>query len=1065
MTTSRTGRFVALLAGLGALATARPAEAQLAAVTKVGPRPAFILMIDSSESMDYTALTESAQACVAGGACEQSRLDVIVRAMTGSPADDACVFEEVLVDGPPPQGNPLVCAANVPGYDDGTDDTGIMDSYIDTVRFGMMVSDNIDGPTVKAEDGHSDGETKQAPDGSSIRLGMRGVGSKTGTRTGIGPPSLNGDLSARNEALQSKLASIVPFGESSLDAMIVDAKYYKENEPTVQPGPGAASANACRATRYVLLTDGVRHPLYDGAVDSNPYDDELSDAVEGIVDPFTDLTIVPLSANAADSLQLFQDAGIEVTDPASSVDDLRNVLDTLISEHLNAGEDVIESQSKSTSTVQTFNLPLEGGNIGQMQVGAAYSVESGEDDDDESVVRRGHLERLDFKCGDTDPARSVDLANDSELGLPNQGSRTIWTSVEGDVVPFATDDVTATALQVPPAKRDSLIDWFYWQGSDDYPFDEESDPRLGPVVHSSPAVLSRPDLDLNFAAYQSGVGDEAPYKVVHAARPTVALFGANDAMFHAFILAQESTDTRPADQRPELFAYMPSFFLHKAQLVAQGQTGQSFVDAPPLVRTVRLEKSALITPDEEISDELWRDVVVGGTGPGGPYWYALDVTDVERGQDGDSKPALLWEFPGEDHPNVDSDLLADLTGVDGELVESTTYLGESWTRPAIGSVTLAENTLRVERAVAFIPGGRDGGDPQRGRSLYVVQLAKDAAGQGLPKVLRSFRTGLGNQEDDIVFPITGEPVAFLDGPGRQTSRVFVGDEGGRLWRIEVGADSVTDWKMQMVHDAYEGLALDSVLRRPVTFAPSVAEDQARKLVVVYGTGDATNLGAFTLNQKVWSVTEQLKPDPNDEGRIFDKMSENWRIDLETGEQLTGPPLIFDEVAYFPSFSKKGLNVCKRGEGRIWAVDFVGLADDEDLAGSVVPRFATNKVQTSTGFVMDDPPLCSDDEEIVNPNDADRASLYCSMGSAISFGLEITYRPLCEDDFNDPSQYGDGGGARQPVLAAQATGTAVGKPAGTSKQKSKGKSMMPQLRKRLPTPQNQPMPLSWGVVFE
>ncbi len=1054
--------WMALVAICALVSAPTPASAQLVAVTKVGPRPAMILMIDSSETMDYTALTESAQACVPGGGCEQSRLDVIVRALSGNPADDSCTFEESRVDGPPPQGNPLACASNIPGYDDGTDDTGVMDAYIDTVRFGMMVSDNIDGPTVKAEDGHSDGETKQGVDGQ-IRLGMRGIGSATGTRTGIGDLGLNEDLAVWNQALQSKLSTIVPFGESSLDALVVDANYYKQNEPSLQTGPGPASANACRAKRFVLLTDGVRHPLYDGDIDSNPYDDNLSSDIEGILDPFTELTIVPLSANAADSLQLFADMGVEVTDVASSTDDLRDILDSLISAHLNAGEEVVESQTKSTSTVLTNDAQIDGDDIGQMQVGAAYSVESADDDD--AVVRRGHLERIDFKCGDTEPTRATDLANDAQLGLPNQGKRTLWTSVDGEVVEFDEDDVSATMLQVLPAQRDDLIDWFNWQDTPNYPFDAVNDPRLGPVVHSSPAVLGRPSLDLTFPAYQSGVGEATPYKKVHEERPTVALFGANDALFHAFVLTQEDGDSRTADQRPELFAYMPSFFLHKAQLVAQGQTGLSFVDAPPVVRTVRLKKSSQITPDEEISNKLWRDVVVGGTGPGGPFWYALDVTSVQKAQNGDSKPGLLWEFPGEDHPNVDSGDLADLVGADGNLVEATTYLGESWTKPAIGSVTITEGGIRTERAVAFLPGGRDGGDANRGRSFYVVQLEKDASLGGLPKVLRSFRTDLGNQTDDIVFPITGEPVAFLDAVGQQTSRVFVGDEGGRMWRIDVGAEDPRDWEMKMVHDAFPGQGLGSGLRKPVTFAPGVAEDQDRKVVVVYGTGDASNLGGFTTNQKVWSLTEELKPDPDAEGRIFDKMTENWRIDLQVGEQMTGSPVIFDEVAYFPSFSKKGLNVCKRGEGRIWAVDFVGLANADDLNGSVVARFATNEVQSSTSFVMDAPPLCSDDEEIVNPNDADRASYYCSMGSAISFGLEITYRPLCKDQFNDPANYGENGGARQPVLASQAVGTAVGKPSGTSTQQAKGRSLTPQLRRRMPPPQNQPMPLSWGVVFE
>ena len=770
----------------------RPAAAQLNAVTRVGPRPAMILMLDTGESMDRSSLTGAAQTCVAGAECEMSRQLMIQEALIGEAEDAACVFYHGIPDQPPPDAPQQVCVADIPGYDAGSDDEGLLDIYADKVRFGLLVSDNVDNDKVGASGGFSYGETQTVTvegDTYTVRLGVRNYESRYGTMHGIGKLGVQADLGEHNDLIQAEIAEAIPFGAASIDALIEDAVLYKATEPSLQDGRGHASANACRSKRFVIITDGVGHPLFDGPESTNPHDP--ADAFEILSDPWTDVTVVPVSDVARERLDRLEAMGIEVTEVADNVGELRGVLESLVAEHLSGGDEVIESQTMIVSTVETRGETVSGRDIGQMQVGAAYSMTSGEGDGDD-VLRRGHLERLDFLCGDDEPSRAVDLANDLALGLPAQRSRTVWTSIGGDVVALDPSVVSAEAMGVPEAHHEDLVKWFHWEGSRRYPLDDDA-PRLGPVVRSTPSILAPPVLDLAFPGYQGPTEQGNHYKARYQDRPTVALFGANDAMVHAFVLAQREGDSRASDRRPELFAYIPSFFLHKTEVVANGGTGGSFVDAPPALRTVRLRKSAGIAPADEIDQQLWADVLVGGAGPGGPYWYALDVSAVQRGQDGDSRPTLLWELPGVDHRNVDSDALADLTGADGERVEATTYLGESWAKPALGSVTVVESSVRTERAVAFLPGGRSGGDVDRGRSFYVVQLEKDPSLDGLPRVLRSFRTGLGNQTDDLVFPITGEPMVFLDAPGRQTSRVFVGDAGGRLWRIDLGGVDPKEW--------------------------------------------------------------------------------------------------------------------------------------------------------------------------------------------------------------------------------------------------------------------------------
>ena len=54
----------------------------------------------------------------------------------------------------------------------------------------------------------------------------------------------------------------------------------------------------------------------------------------------------------------------------------------------------------------------------------------------------------------------------------------------------------------------------------------------------------------------------------------------------------------------------------------------------------------------------------------------------------------------------------------------------------------------------------------------------------------------------LEYPITGSPAAYPSMPGAVTSRVFVGDAGGRMWRIDVSSPNPDTWTMNLFHDPY-----------------------------------------------------------------------------------------------------------------------------------------------------------------------------------------------------------------------------------------------------------------------
>ena len=273
--------------------------------------------------------------------------------------------------------------------------------------------------------------------------------------------------------------------------------------------------------------------------------------------------------------------------------------------------------------------------------------------------------------------------------------------------------------------------------------------------------------------------------------------------------------------------------------------------------------------------------------------------------------------------------------------------------------------------------------------------------------------------------------------------------------------------MDMVFDPFDGDGGNgNDDRRPAILAPAVATRANGDVAVVYGTGDSADLESAAGGHHVWSLTERLEL--GDEG-VLDGVTVdlNWDVSLQAGEQTTGSPLIFDETVYFPTYVHGAENVCGAGGARLWAVDFVGDDDDEDVTDDVLPKFPASTAQTRIGFVEDNPPECGAD--LPDGDAPDRRALYCTLGGAVIAGLEITYRPACEDDFMSWAKGGGdgnagGGGGSKPVLVAQTGGVRSGA-AGKALPKAGGQPKANKIHQELPATRNYSMPLSWGLVYE
>ena len=278
----------------------------------------------------------------------------------------------------------------------------------------------------------------------------------------------------------------------------------------------------------------------------------------------------------------------------------------------------------------------------------------------------------------------------------------------------------------------------------------------------------------------------------------------------------------------------------------------------------------------------------GGARPGGGLYFALDVTDPET-------PQPLWEF-------------------------TDPLLAHTIAAPAIGRVFVGG----VERPVVFLSGGVDQSaaptDPH-GQAFFVLDLISG-------NLLRYFAPvptasgASGTVQGPLDAPLSGSPTAYMDAPTTFTTRVFVGDFKGRMWRIDTSSPNTLDWKMTLLWpnvddaEAWES----SPHKRPIFLAPSAALDPALQIILYYGTGDIQNLDAGE-NNYLWAIREEFKLSDATVTALGKPVSTKFPIAFGANEKMMGEPVVFNGVVLFTTFvASEG--ICGFGEGRLYGIDYL-----------------------------------------------------------------------------------------------------------------------------------------------
>jgi len=279
------------------------------------------------------------------------------------------------------------------------------------------------------------------------------------------------------------------------------------------------------------------------------------------------------------------------------------------------------------------------------------------------------------------------------------------------------------------------------------------------------------------------------------------------------------------------------------------------------------------------------------------------------------------------------------------------------------------------------------------------------------------------------------PVGFASTPGYLTTRVFVGDDRGRIWRADLSSNDTSKWHLRLFYPVQQDVDnAPYTVGEPVESPISLGMNENGKLVTIFGTGDIDDITGMTQNY-IFSVTEQVEYD-GVTATYYGKPQPNWMITLEEGEKLMGQPIIFNKVAYFTTFVPytNAANLCEYGAGRIWGVHYMKEDPNDDGDKSDFGMLDTDGVPDGQGTL----------------------EKYLQYTNTIISGLTVVQRPSCLGIDPDSGLPLSSGAAEVYQIVAQASGSGG---------VQAGPQQTPTITIQIPSPLYKNVAESWGALLQ
>lgn len=982
------------------------------------------------------------------GGYQKSRLVVAREVLTGSIQDYWCQYDYRDTDTeaedygyPIPHvracsgDSGLGCEDPVQGFD------GLLDVFRDQVKFAVMTFDSLESSRSDADGMWSFGPDAQGffglnlgvrneiwgdPDQPNVWDDVAGTWSyedanRAGNNRGqlIAPSAEDdfGPMRLRNRLAQYEVNSTIGFWGTPLAPMLDDARWFLQNHETVKPyDPGSKTGDPygnCRERTVILITDG-RASQGEGA---GGYPTTKT-AIEDLKNtPPTPVEVYVVGFHLADEDLSVISALEDVADKVFYADTSQSLAQAL-AEVMSSVQGEVQSRTEVAYTNATrSSVDL------QYQLNAAFQA-----DKDNGTNLVGYLEQTIFRCSEECAAVAegglscaLDLVSIHERlnDRPND-TRTFYAAIQGDrkvldkalvdlgttkgdmlalfgtpqtgdlpkVEPTSIAPAVALSEDVLGAATDLGVQQEYQRQLIELVRADDGTARdgkhMGAITHTTPVVQepARPGR-YPIRSWNQYIAKDMPgssYSYPPMCRPTVAFTGTHDGQIHAFRIdhldSQEGNcagylpSQGPLDLGYELWSLTPQHLLKAAgSLVGRYHF---LMDGRMRLGDVLLNREDPTEADPAVEAGFWSSVLTTGYGVGGRGFIALDVSNVMEG------PEVLWEIDHEGRCYGGSCY----THTDGD-DNDFRKLGLTTPRPSYGTAFVADQ----EFAIAILAAGDSPDDttnPEAGRAVYVVRMDTGER-------VAEFSNTTGNVVEldggsaTIDYPMTGSPSVYSDVPGVVSTRAFIGDAGGRMWRLNMREPDPAEWELELFYDPYADggpLATDEPLdRQPVFGAPALALDStAGHIAVLYGTGDIDFVSqSATSKSGVFSVSEVTTEGGGTAAE------ENWYKVLTAVEKLTGELLVFDRVAYFTTYRANALDACDPGTGFLYGVHFTASA-------------GTSSTDTTVAALDEDgDPTTIDDVKFV------------STGEAVPYGVQIIERPACLPGADGNAAAGTGGG--------------------------------------------------------
>ena len=535
-------------------------------------------------------------------------------------------------------------------------------------------------------------------------------------------------------------------------------------------------------------------------------------------------------------------------------------------------------------------------------------------------------------------------ANPAAAGVqPEPGPRRIfYDATATSLADLEATDAVAAALQgaigaVDQAEALQVVK--FMRGLDPIATEPEPVPMewmFGAVMHSRPLIV-------NYGA-RGGYTQENPLIYIAA--------GGNDGALR-FILNTDAADP-PNELGQEIWSFVPTEVMGNVRQIVRQQgpqfDGESTIygfDGPATLYVEdhngdgTIESDPSPDPDTGITPPPDRAIIYAGLRRGGRAYYAIDVSNPEQ-------PDLLWRIVG-----------GETTGFD--------QLGLAFSQPQTGLMDLDGDG--VGEPVVIFSGGydrqydEDAGAISNplGNAIYVVN---GLTGELFIRV-----------EHEQMIDSIPSTVAAVDTAGDGLlDRVYVGDLGGRVWRVDMTpSGSPNDWTISRLADLGRhaaGEAPGGQNDRRFFNQPDVVQSRKRFITgdaeattvqfdaVLLGSGDRENplynvpnnwfymirdlnTGILTAAEDTVYEMADLTDVTVQTGQDVPIDSAGWKLQMvDVGEKNLSAALTVANVIFFTTYLPPGASgddVCgpAEGSGRLFTVSLQNANPPRDRSSPIV----------------------------------------------------------------------------------------------------------------------------------